>query len=286
MITKQFNQPEYWQSRISGELDLGVVGYRSLGKGYNQIIYQRRLEALNEIVSASSKPFNELKILEIGCGSGFYVEYWQSLGVRSLTGVDISPGSIELMKKLYPNYSFFVVDGTNSNALASLNGQFDIITIFDVIYHVIDDNKATKLLLNCASVLNNTGNILVTDCPGDTNYGFVKHVRYRSTSFYVESLNSVEHVILDRMHLFNLLHPPLARNKALDYVISGLYYLAGKLWRLHDAIGRMFGRMFYDIDSVLFAFGIRLPNQVMMLIGRNNVCSILHKDSKEANSSE
>lgn len=270
MRSKEFNQPEYWKSRISGNIDLGVVGYRSLGKGYNEYIYRRRLDVLNEILENLTKPLVGLKILEIGCGNGFYIEQWRRLGVTQLTGVDISPGSVALMKDLYPEYTFHVVDAAKENALDFLNTKYDLITIFDVIYHVVDDADAAKLLINAASVLDDKGFMLVTDIIGKNNYGFVQHVRYRSFDFYNKYLNSTQHNVLSYKVIFNILHPPVLRNKTLDYVISGAYYMVGSVMRINDNIGRAIGKIMYGIDKILFKMGLVLPNQSFIVIGYNN----------------
>lgn len=277
MRSKEFNQPEYWKSRISGNIDLGIVGYRSLGKGYNEYIYRRRLDVLNEVLEKSIKPIADLKILEIGCGNGFYIEQWRSLGVTQLTGVDISPGSVALMKDLYPEYTFYVVDAAKKKAFDFLDTTYDLITIFDVIYHVVNDVDAAQLLINAASVLHCKGCMLVTDVIGKKNYGFVQHVRYRSFDFYNTSLNCTQHNVLNHKMIFNMLHPPVVRNKILDYIISGAYYIVGSVMRINDNIGRIIGNIMYRLDKLLAKAGLLLPNQSLIFIGSIKNGNILNE---------
>lgn len=263
-----FDQKKYWQSRVSGNIDLGVVGYRSLGRGYNEYIYRRRLDVLDEFLREYGKPVEELRVLDIGCGSGFYVDYWQKRGVRNLMGVDISAESISLMGKLYPEYSFVNLDVTSPNVFSGIISIFDIITIFDVIYHVIDDDQASQLLVNAVTILAENGEILITDCPSGRNYGFVKHVRFRSINFYEQIFKEGKDKYVKRYQLFNLIQPPIVRIKGIDYCISGLYYIFGIIYRVHDIIGRTFGRLFYNLDKTLLNMGIRFPNQELLVIGK------------------
>jgi SAM-dependent methyltransferase len=268
LSAKHFDQKKYWQSRVSGNIDLGVVGYRSLGRGYNEYIYRRRLDVLEKFLGECSKTVEELRVLDVGCGSGFYVDYWRKRGVTHLTGVDISPDSVVLMQKKYPEYSFAVVDATMPDAFTTLGGTYDIVTIFDVIYHVIDDFQAAQLLMNALSVTAQDGNVLLTDTLGDGNYGFVSHVRFRSIGFYEDLLQSANFMSLERLPLFNLLQPPIVRRIGFDYIISGLYYLAGYFYRAHNSIGGLFGSLFYHIDRLFFKFGLSLPNQELLVISR------------------
>jgi len=270
LTSVQFDNKSYWKSRVSGKIDLGVVGYRSLGRGYNEYIYRRRLDVLEKFLLECRKPVEELRVLDIGCGCGFYVEYWQKRGVKCLTGVDISPHSIAMMQQLYPSYSFAAVDATVPDAFASLGGSFDVITIFDVIYHVIDDRQAAQMLENALSLAAHDGHILLTDTPGNSNYGFVSHVRFRNIKFYEDLFLPANFTNLQRLQLFNLLQPPIVRCRSLDYIISGLYYLAGSLYRVHDSIGRLFGGLFYHLDRLLLKLGVRFPNQELLVIGRQS----------------
>ena len=78
-----FDAGAYWQDRVVSGADLSVVGHRSMGHEYNRHIYERRLEVLDEMLARhSGKPVADLRVLDIGCGSGFYTGYWAAQGVR------------------------------------------------------------------------------------------------------------------------------------------------------------------------------------------------------------
>ena len=75
MVKKQsakFDAGAYWRNRVVSGSDLGIVGHRSMGLAYNSQIYERRLEVLNDMLERHvTRPVNDLRILDIGCGSGF-----------------------------------------------------------------------------------------------------------------------------------------------------------------------------------------------------------------------
>jgi SAM-dependent methyltransferase len=66
------------------------------------------------------------KILDIGCGTGFYTDLFRQLGYNSV-GIDISQTAIEKARYKYPNSTFNVADALN---LPYDKNYFDIIFMF------------------------------------------------------------------------------------------------------------------------------------------------------------
>ena len=68
--------------------------------------------------------FNGEKILDLGCGYGFYTDYFVSIGANAV-GIDGSEKMIEIARDRYPLTEFCVMDITRP--LAFDNGRFDIV---------------------------------------------------------------------------------------------------------------------------------------------------------------
>ena len=96
---KSFDQATYWRNRVSGKLGLGAVGHRSLGAAYSRWIYQPRVDVLNNLHNEAIKADSDVRVLDLGCGSGFYESYWQSRGVRHPTYVDISAQNVAALRE-------------------------------------------------------------------------------------------------------------------------------------------------------------------------------------------
>jgi len=68
-----------------------------------------------------------LRVLDVGCGAGVMTSHMTRYG--EVVGTDFSSSAIELARKLVPGASF--------NAGRELpGGEFDVITIFDVLEHI------------------------------------------------------------------------------------------------------------------------------------------------------
>ena len=47
--------------------------------------------------------FSNIEVLDIGCGTGFYVNLWRNkLGAKRIAGVDITNIAVDNLKRKYP----------------------------------------------------------------------------------------------------------------------------------------------------------------------------------------
>jgi 2-polyprenyl-6-hydroxyphenyl methylase / 3-demethylubiquinone-9 3-methyltransferase len=116
-----------------------------------------RLDYIREQVSAtfgrnlkSAKPFEGLRLLDIGCGGGLLCEPMARLGAN-VVGADASATNIEVAK-LHAAQSGVTIDyrATTSEALSEAGETFDIILNMEVVEHVAD---VELYLQSCAKML-------------------------------------------------------------------------------------------------------------------------------------
>lgn len=116
-----------------------------------------RLDYIREQVSAAfernlrtAKPFDGLRLLDIGCGGGLLCEPMARLGA-DVVGADASATNIEVAK-LHAAQSGVVIDyrTTTSEALSEAGETFDIVLNMEVVEHVAD---VELYLQSCAKML-------------------------------------------------------------------------------------------------------------------------------------
>jgi 2-polyprenyl-3-methyl-5-hydroxy-6-metoxy-1,4-benzoquinol methylase len=97
------------------------------------------------------------RVLDVGCGEGYGAALLAE-HAEEVVGVDYSAAAVDHARKTYQrsNLRFLVADAT---APAPVAGQFDAITCFEVIEHILGDDQ---LLAGLARMLNPEGWLLMS----------------------------------------------------------------------------------------------------------------------------
>jgi len=155
----------------------------------------------------------KLKILDIGCGTGRNLELLNKFGFTS--GIDSSKLAVKFCKKRgLKNINYGL-----ANKLSYSLSVFDLITLFDVLYHKEIKNDL-QVLKEAYRVLKSKGFILVTDCAYQFLYGphdQAMHARQRYLKKELESkLKKAGFKIIKSSHIFTFTSPFLLINRLLS----------------------------------------------------------------------
>jgi ubiquinone/menaquinone biosynthesis C-methylase UbiE len=96
-----------------------------------------------EQMEKMGKPRKDIRVADLGCGTGVHVEIFANEGLRSVVGYDKSPAMINECKRRFGNREFKVGDITDPNMAAA--DQFDLITMYYFTLYLIEErNKALR----------------------------------------------------------------------------------------------------------------------------------------------
>ena len=154
----EYRPREFWDRRLSEQFDLRGTGETGLSLAYNRACYQLRAEVLARALRAAGVDPRGKSVLDVGCGTGFFTEWYLMRGGR-VTGLDIAPISIERLRVRFPAARFQLADVSE----ADLEGRFDIVNAFDVLYHVVDEARWEAAVGRLAAAVLPGGLLLVTD---------------------------------------------------------------------------------------------------------------------------
>ena len=110
---------------------------------------------INEIKKIIKKN-KDMKILDIGCGTGYYVNKFSTFNY-DIVGIDKSKQMITKAKYNYPNGEFLVGDILNNN-IFDINSFNVILCLNRNIYKIKNKNLFFE---NCYSLLNNNGILII-----------------------------------------------------------------------------------------------------------------------------
>ncbi|MCD6232859.1 class I SAM-dependent methyltransferase [bacterium] len=265
-MKKVYNPKGYWSKRLEENFSLSGVGFTSFGRNYNKWLYRMRKKVLERVVSRYKIDFPNIRTLDIGCGTGFYVDIWRQKGVRYLTGIDITAISIKELNVKYPNFDFHEADITSPTLIQDLNlreKSFDLITAFDVLFHIVDDNKFEEAIKNISKLCSQDGLIFITDIFPHKRPYIIFHQKSRLLKDYIQILskNSIE--IIDRVPIHYLLSAPLDISSKLLQDVFLNYYWSGI--GLIERKTKLIGPIFFILDSILTRLFKESPSTEMII---------------------
>ncbi len=220
---------EFWDRRLAEHFDLRGTGQPGLSEAYNRACYELRREVLERALREQSFEPRGRRVLDVGCGTGFFTAYYLSRGA-SVTGLDIAPTSIERLRARFPNATFRLADVGE----ATIDERFDLVNAFDVLYHVTDDARWEQAARTLAGAVLPGGLLLLTDTfpTAERAAGEAEHNRMRSLARYRALLEPAglevrallpTHVLLNReLGLWRFLNRLPSLLRVADRALLGL----------------------------------------------------------------
>jgi predicted TPR repeat methyltransferase len=211
-------------------------------------------------MKATGLAFADASVLDIGSGTGFFIERWKELGVRRIVGVDITHAAVENLRRKHPDAEFQQVDiGDPLPALP--RSSFDAVSAFDVLYHIVDDARYETALANISSLLKPGGLFVWSD-------NFVREGTLRGEQQVSRSLESIERALLasgfqivDRRPLFYLMNSPV---DSRDPVKKLLWQALSTVVSKSEVAGYAVGALLYPMERLLTTLAKESPTTEIM----------------------
>lgn len=246
----KYDPDSYWEQLLSKDFSLTGVGFQGLGRNYNTWMYRARLRTMEWLRSNYPMNIPRSEILDIGCGTGFYVEYWNSLGAQKLTGMDITRKSVAELADLHPRFRF--LQGDIGSKDISRDRRYDIVTAFDVLFHIVDETRFRTAIRNIGELAAPGAYVLISD-------NFLKKPRqghfeqaHRTLDEYTRELDANGISVAGLKPVFVLMNGPI------NIVSDRLYHAYRWLWNhtmyivgKSEFLGWITGFLLYHIDGAL-----------------------------------
>ncbi len=212
-----FDNRQYWESRLREHYSLAGVGFLRLGRRFNEWMYRVRGEVFDRAVAGIDRATGDrstvntwagAEVLDVGSGTGFYVNRWLRLGAR-VTGLDLTDVAVAELTRAFPAARFVRADiGGEMTGAPLARASFDAASAFDVLFHIVDDAQYAGAFHNIASLLRPGGWFFWSD-------NFLRHpverVAHQASRTLSESLRLVEAAgfeVLGRVPMFVLMNYP------------------------------------------------------------------------------
>jgi SAM-dependent methyltransferase len=252
---------DYWERRLKRDFTLRGVGIQRCGLAFNTWGYRLRGERFADMVGRYVTP--GARVLDIGSGTGFYIERWQALGAASVRGCDVSRTAVNALRQKFPGLQFDRFDVSGPIPEQFLSDRFDVIDAMDVLWHIVDPAGFERALANLATLLAPDGLFIWTD-------NFVHRPRAGQSHIVMRTLVETEHAlhsagleILAREPLFVLMNAPVdSRWTPLWKAVVGAACLT-------ERTGGLMGRLLYEVDRRLVTRLRDSPSTEIMVCRRS-----------------
>jgi SAM-dependent methyltransferase len=143
-----------------GERDAAAeTPYRWSNPGY--VTYMQLLErALLRALDDAATPLAGARVLDVGCGSGYFLHRLSEYGAGECHGIDLLASRIEVARERYPGQEWHVGSATE---LPFEDGSFDLVTQFTCLSSIVDDATRAAAAREMLRVASRDGRVLSLD---------------------------------------------------------------------------------------------------------------------------
>jgi len=257
-----FDPRDYWEARLTRHWDLHGVGFAGYGLRYNQWLYRVRRRVFLSQARALPLDLSRATVLDVGSGTGFYVAIWRSLGVKAITASDFTTVAVERLKTAHPGVPSVQLDIGASLSPEQFEHRFDVITAFDVLFHIVDDMRFRTAIFNISSLCRSGGYFLFSD-------NFLRGRTVRTPHQVHRALENVTSVveaagleIVKRAPMFFLMNAPVDTPGALPLLVWRGFMLPV---RVVPSLGAVYGALLYPLEVSLTALFTESPTTEIMV---------------------
>ncbi len=153
-----YDAARYWGDRFARYgTSLKGVGDEGLSEQNNRAMYEKASTAFLDLCRQEGINIAGARVLEIGCGNGFYTGLLKEQGASNYLGLDITDALFPTLAERFPDFRFIRRDITAD----TLEGEFDLILMIDVIEHIVSEEKLDFAIHNVQRCLAANGRFIV-----------------------------------------------------------------------------------------------------------------------------
>jgi 2-polyprenyl-3-methyl-5-hydroxy-6-metoxy-1,4-benzoquinol methylase len=171
---------DFWDGRhrMRGELLSG--GDVSFDHETNEIFYALRLGRLIDIVGDQGFATAPLRVLDAGCGKGFFARAMATFG-HDVDGIDTSAFAIDECERRRVGRERYAVSSLDAWHPPRL---YDVVLAVDVLFHIMDDGVWERSVRNLASLARLGGLLVLADHVTDEDRVWGKYQVTRAAHRY------------------------------------------------------------------------------------------------------
>jgi SAM-dependent methyltransferase len=156
-----YDAANYWGTLHNRTFDESTVGYPELAVSLNAAMYRSTEYAVRQTLARARIDVTGRRVLDIGSGTGVWIDFWRRQGAGAISGVDLAEGSVRRLRERWPGYSFSQVDVGDEQA--GLPGGNDVVSAMSVLLHIVENDRFQRAISNLAGALTPDGVLIAIE---------------------------------------------------------------------------------------------------------------------------
>jgi SAM-dependent methyltransferase len=241
-----------------------AVGFGVLGTHFNAWMYRVRRYVLQRALRRAAVLIEGASVLDVGAGTGFYVREWQRLGAATVTGLDVSASAVERLRGQIPHATFLEADVAEPIPPA-LGADYDVVSAFDVLFHIVDDVRFVRAIENLARLTRPGGYLLLSENFLHTSTLRHRHQVSRTRVEIERALSEAGFQAVLRLPMFVLMNSPVDSDSGLHRLF---WRAASGACRRSNGAGAVLGAVLFVPELVLTALVREGPSTELAVLRR------------------
>ena len=240
-----FDHTVYWEERLASTDGLQGVGYLGLGQAFNEWMYKVRRSVFRRVVRRYLPDLSGASVLDIGSGTGEYLDLWLKCGARTVNGSDLTQTAVERLGQRYPGLRISQADISEPGIDL---GRHQAVSCMDVLFHVVDPVRFDQAIRNLRNCLEPGGYLLLSDHFLRKPRSGQVHFTTRTLEEYTTVLQKHGLRIVARRPMFHLMNLPA------DARSRWLHRWWGTVIRVCErspAAGGVLGMLLYPLELLI-----------------------------------
>jgi SAM-dependent methyltransferase len=234
---------EWWEARHRERAGFDAVGYAGAGEAYNAWLYRVRRTLFRRHVAPLA--WRDSSVLDVASGTGFYLERWSETGAGEVVGSDVSETAVLRLRASFPDLRIDRFDV--SGAVGELpQRQFDLVSAFDVLFHLLDDAAYGRAVANLARLTKPGGLLVISE-----NFRLAGPRRFASVQVNREEgeilalLAEAGFAVVERRPMFVVMNAPARGNSPR---LDAWWQRAHRLLIRRPSLGGVLGAALYPVE--------------------------------------
>jgi SAM-dependent methyltransferase len=159
-MARDYVASSYWDEIYAAGYDESAVGYPNLARSLNRARYDvERRNVSRALRAASVAP--PTRVLDIGSGTGIWIDFWTRHGASEITGVDLTEAAVDSLRRTWPQHRFVQCDV--GEAGVSLPQGMDVVSAMSVLLHITDEARFEQALRSLMASVGAGGSLVLVE---------------------------------------------------------------------------------------------------------------------------